>query len=149
VPLDLGPLRGQSSRYRHRRSIPVGAHPTGAEQNGRVADDQLTQAVVRQLAEDEPDLAVRLAARFASALDAADVSPAERDYLRGYKPVVISAGKTGSGLRVLQFRFAGSTTTIEWDGSESEAEDLVDGIADNAACNVAGDYWIHGRGWEG
>jgi hypothetical protein len=122
--------------------------PGPDEQNGRVVDDQLTRAVVRPLAEDEPDLALRLAARFASVLDAAGLSAAERDYLRGYKPVVISAGKTFGGLRVLQFRFAGSTTTMEWDGSESEAEELVDGFADNAACNIAGDYWIHGRGWE-
>jgi len=60
----------------------------------------------------------------------------------------ISAGQTRGGLRVLQFPFAGSTTTIEWDGSRSDAEEMIDGFADNTASNVSGDYWIHGGGWE-
>jgi hypothetical protein len=110
--------------------------------------DDLTDAVVRPLADDDPALAARLLARFLAGLEASDLSPAERDYLGGYKPIVISAGDTRSGLRVLQFRFAGSTTTIEWDGSPTDAEGLIEGFAENAAANVAGDYWIHGRGWQ-
>ncbi len=111
-------------------------------------DDDLAGAVVRPLAEDDPALAARLAARFLAALQAADLSPAERDYLDDYKPLQISAGQTRGGLRVLQFRSGGSTTTIEWDGSHSDADELVGGFAENAASNAAGDYWIAGRGWE-
>ena len=110
-------------------------------------DDDLADAVVRPLMEDDPALAAKLAARFLAALQAADLSPAEREYLNGYKPLQISDGRTRGGLRVLQFRFGGSTTTIEWDGSHSDAEELVDGFAENAASNAAGDYWIAGRGW--
>jgi len=110
--------------------------------------DDSANAVVRPLAKDDPALAARLAARFHAGLAAADLGPAEREYLSGHEPAEISAGETRSGLRVLQIRFAGSTTTVEWDGSQSDAEELVDGLADNAASNVPGDYWIHGRGWE-
>ncbi len=54
-------------------------------------DDDLAGAVVRPLAEDDPALAARLAARFLAALRAADLSPAERDYLDDYKPAATAA----------------------------------------------------------
>lgn len=111
-------------------------------------EDHLTDAVVRPLVEDDPALAAKLAARFLAGLQAADLSHAEREYLDRYKALQIRSGQTRGGLRVLQFRFGGSTTTIEWDGSHSDAEELVDEFAENAASNAAGDYWIAGRGWQ-
>jgi hypothetical protein len=63
-------------------------------------------------------------------------------------PVEVEAGETSGGQRVLRFRFAGTTTNVEWDGSERDAEELVDDLAENAALNVGGDYWVHGGGWK-
>ncbi len=85
--------------------------------------------------------------RFIAAVEATELSTGERNYLNGYVPVRIGAGRTPAGLRVLRFEF-GNTTTIEWDGSEQDAEEIVDQIAENAAENAAGDYWIAGGGWK-
>ena len=118
-----------------------------------VDGDDLGLEAVRPLVEDDPALAARLTKPFSAALESADLSPSERDYLRGYAQVRIASGQTRGGVRVLRLEFGGSTTTIEWDGSEGDAEEIVDGVAENAAHNAAGDLlgrrrWVAGVGHE-
>ena len=36
----------------------------------------------------------------------------------------------------------------EWDGSEDEAQEIVDSNAETSAYNSEWDYWVQGGGWK-
>jgi hypothetical protein len=99
------------------------------------------------LADDDPDMTGRLSKRFSGRL-AVGMTAEERTYAEELGPVAIDVGISPKGLRLLRLNFAGSEGSADWDGTESEAEELIDSEADRQCSDVGYDYWVHGGGWK-
>jgi hypothetical protein len=47
----------------------------------------------------------------------------------------------------IKLTFFGGQTWVQWDGTDDDARAQVRDLADMAAANVSGDFWINGEGW--
>jgi hypothetical protein len=104
-------------------------------------------AVFHPLANDNEGLASSLSARSHDRL-VSDMSLSERAYAEEWRPPRFEVGRTPAGRAVLAIDFGGGRSVIDWDGSDADAEAIVDSCAETAAVNNEWDYWVHGGGWK-
>ncbi len=104
-------------------------------------------AVFHPLADDDPGLAARLSARFLQRL-MVDMTPSERTYAEEWPPPQFDIGITPRGGRVLAVAFGGGRSITDWDGSDVNAEEIIDSCAETNALNSEWDYWVQGGGWK-
>jgi hypothetical protein len=99
---------------------------------------------VPPLADSQPELATALVDRFVTRFQAAwpEGGLSDEEVRSG---LVIDVGEL-QGEPCLTVTYRG-TTSISWDGSQADAEQIVDEIADNHAFDSEGDRWIYGDGW--
>lgn len=76
------------------------------------------------------------------------MSPTERAYAEGWRAPRFEIGITPDGGQVFVINFAGGRSLPEWNGSEAEAQEIVDSCAESSAYNSQWDYWVQGRGWK-
>jgi hypothetical protein len=76
------------------------------------------------------------------------MAPTEGAYAEGWKAPRFEVGTTPKGFRLFVINFAGGRTVTEWDGSEGEAEEIVDSDAQRSAYNSEWDNWVQGGGWK-
>ncbi len=71
----------------------------------------------------------------------------ERSALESIRtPPRLDVGRVG-GAAAIKLTFFGGTTWVGWDGTSEDARTQVRGLAEMAAANVSGDFWINGEGW--
>ena len=97
--------------------------------------------------DDDAALAGRLSHRFRTRL-VIGMSASERDYAEGWEPPRFEVGETPTGKLVLGMVFAGGRSVIEWDGSEADAESIVDANVETIAADSVWDYWVQDGGWK-
>ena len=109
--------------------------------------DDFNAARFFPIADEELDLVLRLRKRFSERV-VANLVGNERAYVESVGPPEIDFGVTPKGVRVLRVRFGGSESTMEWDGSESEAEQDIDSEAERKSYDAVYDYWVQAGGWK-
>lgn len=71
----------------------------------------------------------------------------ERSALESIRtPPRLDVGRVG-GDAAIKLTFFGGQTWVGWDGTSDDARAQVRGLAESAASNVSGDFWINGDGW--
>lgn len=108
-------------------------------------------ATFRPLGDQRPDLAANLADRFVRRF-LRDAGLSANRYDEAREMLCIEEGTTPLGHSLLQvsFRFTGSITTMEWDGTDEDAGDVVvHTLAQTLAEDVDADRAMFGpTGWE-
>jgi hypothetical protein len=104
-------------------------------------------AVFHPLADENADLARRLATRFRHRLTVG-MSPTEQRYAEEWPEARFEVGTTPKGKSLLAIEFAGGRSATEWSGSEADAEEIVDSCAAVRGDDSIWDYWVQGRGWK-
>jgi hypothetical protein len=101
--------------------------------------------LVKLLAETRPVLAAALTERFVERFLAAwPEGNLTEDDVRSH--LAIGVGEL-EGQPCLSVEFSGVTSTDEWDGSERDAEQIIDDVAETQAFDCEGDRWTSGEGW--
>jgi hypothetical protein len=100
--------------------------------------------LVRLLAETRPVLAAALTERFVERFLAAwPEGNLTDDDVRS--DLAIGVGEL-EGQPCLSVKFRSETST-EWDGSERDAEQIIDDVVETQAFDCEGDRWMYGEGW--
>lgn len=130
-----------------RRSSP---EPQGRMQTGSVADGEwdwdLMEAAAVPFSDVDPALATSLLQLFQATVRDL-LSEDERSALDTIRtPARLDVARVGDSAAI-KLTFFGGQTWLEWDGTDDDARSLVRGLAESAAGNVSGDFWIQGEGW--
>ena len=100
-----------------------------------------------RVADEDLELVLRLRERFSERI-VANLVGEEKAFVESLGAPEIDFGVTPRGVRVLRIRFGGSEGTMEWDGSEAEAEQDIDSEAERMSHDAVYDYWVQGEGWK-
>ncbi len=131
----------------------VGSKPcSGAARHHHVVDQDEeerpwpdAETVFTPLVHADRALAERLVARFTQVLHEA-LSGGEPEYATGYGPPQVEVGTEPGGEQLLRISFGGGVTLMEWDGTEENADAIIQGVAANDAYGASADYWLV-EGW--
>jgi hypothetical protein len=108
------------------------------------------QAAYQSLASADPALADQLADRLVvRLLTAAGLSAAHRT--EAFRQVRVEVGRTPKGAQILRVRLplGEGEPEYEWDGSQQDAEQIIDSMADIAAESIVDDQFAGlPTGWE-
>jgi hypothetical protein len=118
---------------------------TGLVTDGEWDWDRMEAAAV-ELSDVDPALAAALLELFEVTLRGS-LNEEERSYLDSIRtPPRLDIARVGA-TAAIRLTFFGGDAWRGWDGSDDDARSSVRDLAESAAANVSGDFWIQGDGW--